>query len=590
MVLLLSMREIPPKINLSKNSLQYLILQLRQKSYYLPIIWNNFFRQRGLHSHLRRRIYEILHYYTVPSASESELLDILNSITDEMFLPTRLWAWIGSWEEPCLALIDCYRNNDLHTIAAAMHSESSQIWCIFDKNEYYNIAHKAIFDDRLDVTLILSRTTTKKGREGFNQGDIIGDRPAHLAARLGRLNHLKFLVNCENIDLMLKNHSGRNPIHILLTKLLRKSTRSDLRLSDVSAIVQDAITAVPALIIDQDRDGWSAADFAVAISDVRLLSIILILSDSSTIFRSTVDKSCYYDKLFSHALLSNNPAVLSVILPYILKYIVVRPDHQISPDSEFIYSSTNINVSFTALTDFIIFAIMHECKRSLHFLLTHGSAVTALRYLGSQGRSPLYEAVKMGSWCSLDVIRILMRYVSADNSPSPLIQVLSHPERDKMDMFLTGIDNVFSLAAYFANIDILRLLLLPEGDKKASWMRSRRGPPSFLFGRNLYRSNPIVAAIMGRYKMRGTAVFNDPLQHGLCTLRYLLVQTPFKDLISLPELIPIKFSSSNITNEPSFRITNALNEACRHADVVIVKELLSLGSDPMFGVESLKTG
>jgi hypothetical protein len=557
-----------------KKTLSELVLILAQRSNYKGIgLLRAYFVQKGLSSHLLKRLYETLHYYVLPNVSEHTILTILNEITAEDFFPTKLWRWINSWELSGSKVFDYYAKCDVSALSLATHDQNSYMWTILDRDNCHNIAHQAVLDDKLEISMLLCGTSTFCGFDGLNQGNIVGDSPAHLAARLFRLEHLKFYVNCDKVELLGKNYEGSNSLHVMFNQLLKSSMKLFRGNADILSIVKDGLARCPLLLKDVDRGGWTVLNFGIAHGVVSILSAMVTETLLSQCFGSLKDSIPSLLSSVKHAILTDRTDLLSILFIMLSRTLISRTEGFERIDYDY-YSGF--------YTDLIIFSIEQHRINALLFFLGQPSMSLCLQSWGTTGASPLFIAVRLSGLNGLDMLRTLLRYVNACDSSIPVnIQDLS-----KGTSFTTwDVDNVFAAASYLGDVDSLRLLLLNAGDIKIGTTYSSRNLSArfvnnsgkFFIGTKLFSSNPIVAAIRGRADFGFQR--SERNERGLAVLRYLLIQTPFSGLINT---VSHRHTVSNCSTPSLTQFTTPLFEACSEGDTQAAEQIIKSGADPLF--------
>ena len=544
----------------------------------------DFFKQKGLHRHLKNRLWRVLHYYVTPNLSGDELRAVLQEITAPQYFPSQLWAWIGTWEEPCAKLTQCVDEKNLSMLGDLLHRSPQHIWCFVDQSQYFNIAHCAVDSDLLEITIYLCRSTSARARTGLNQSNFYDETPAHMAARQLKLTHLRQLINCDWVDLLLIDPLGRTCMHTLLSGVLRPSSRTGKSMLEIISVVSDAFARCHRLAEVRDHSGWTVADYALSLRSVNMLTVAIqpvVAADS--IFNSETGIADFIVVLLKHAILKSDPALLSCLYPHFLKFVLGNnePTRPVSKKK-----STDIKgPSNYSLIDIIDFAVDTMSHRALHFLCSNASTVLALRQLGVLGWTPVPRAViSVGGPFSTDytILKSLLGYFSGEST------WINH--RSDTAQRYQSFDNAFSIASYLGNIDSLRALLISSGAVRVI-PRNRINNSDvmcYYFNRHVYKSNPIVAAILGRNSMASTSQqaifggFNEMKVKYLEMIRYLLVQTPFSDIKNAPQ---------EFENGDGKRFaTSPLAQACQALDVEVVQLLCDNGCDPLREIPDFFTG
>lgn len=584
MVLLLSTRNTSRTRQSNQRPISVLIATLSLKGSHKKCDIDLYFKQKGLDLHLKRRLWEVLHYFVTPNSTEAQLRRILAEITEASFFPSQLWVWIGSWEEPCAKVRQCINERNISLLGELLHHSPQYVWGFVDEKEYYNVAHAAVDADLLDFTVLLCRSTDAGACVGLNQCNFQDETPAHMAARQLKMTHLRQLVNCEWVDLLVLDPIGRTSIHTLLSSLLWPSAWCGKSMMDVISIVRDALARCHRLAACRDHSGWTVADYALRLQSVGMVTVAIqpILSVDSMLSRASELRE-YLTALLKHAILKNNPGLLSCVYPFFVKHIVSgsTAEQSLSKSS----MPRKEDTSIYSLIEIVEFVIFSGRVKSLHFICSDERTAIALRQLTLLGWSPLpYALTPDARSASSDgsMLTNLLRYFPGD------IRYSGHGVTSPgiCGMF----DNMFSIAAYFGDVDALRSLSMSTGSVKLVIRKrfKRNDPFSYHFNRQIYNWNPLVAAVLGR--KGGMRHSRNIVWKAAClaALTYLLEQTQFIDIINVPQRISDGSSSNKISSTGA--VSNALVAACTQQDIEAARVLLSHGADPLYSIPVDETG
>ena len=586
MVLLLSKRNTPNKRFKGRNPYAQLIAALTLKGVPTQYDLTLFFKQKGLHRHLKRRLWDILHYIVTPNLNETELQQLLVEITSHNYFPTQLWSFIGTWDEPRDRLAEYIEQKNMTCLFNCLHDGNRAMWCFVNQKEYYNIAHEAINRDLLDVTILLCRSTDPRGRIGLNQCNFYDETPAHMAARLLKVTHLRQLVNCAWVDLTTTDALGRTCVQTLLNGLLHASSRVGKSMLDVVSILSDALARCHRLSGHRDHSGWSIADYAMCLGNIGMISVAIKPAISpDSVFKSHTDFLSYLTALLKHAILYNDPGRISCIYPYFLKHVIGIDSTETIDLVEKDGSGVSDKLNIYSIIDVFNFIVDHKTLKSLVYMCSLKETALILRRLGCLGWAPLSRAVLSAgpTTCLGDYfITTLLNYCpngSYATSGSNIVEA---------HVLYNAFDNVFSLASYFGNVETVRSLLLHSGSVRVVKKRKTlNGSPCYFFDRYIFSSNPLVSAVKGRNSLgrRNGALNSEKVAREpfLDVIKYLLIQTPFSELKNMPE----KFGC--FEDIPS-TITNPLAEACKERDLRCIQLFCSLGCDPLHCIPALDTG
>lgn len=553
MVLLYSERNAPKARQTNRRLANQLVATLPRMASHKRCDLDLYFKQRGLHKHLKRRLWNVLHYYVTPNSTDSEIRSILAEISDAHFYPAQLWAWIGTWEEPCAKIAKLVESRSIVQLGDHLRTAPQYVWGFIEHQKYFNIAHASVAADMLDVTMLLCRSTDPRARVGLNQSNFYDETPAHMAAGLLKTTHLRQLVNCEWVDLLVPDGLGRSPIHTLLSVLLRPSARIGKSMVEITAIVSDALSRCHMLAALRDHSGWTLADYALSLGGAGLLAVAVqpVLSVDS-VFSSRTELNLFCVTLLKHAILKDDPGLVTYTQSLFQRFVVGGGG-----------SAQGGDASIYALIDIVQFAVQSGRTKALHCICSDKETSLHLRQLGLLGWTPVPAALSpQGS--TPGVLTALMRYFPGDNG-------WGNYHSSKPPIGAQSVDNMFSMAAFFGDVDAMRALLMAAGPAKIVLRRQAADDsPSYYFNRHVYRWSPIVAAVLGR-SCDGEAAMR--------ALLYVLQLTPFADLINAPQAL-----SPGDGELGESCVTNALAEACRRMDLPVVRELCIHGADPLFSI------
>eukprot|EP01041_Mallomonas_annulata_P008452 gene8452-17424_t len=521
-------------------------------------------------SHQHSRLVYVLHNIVVPNFSEKQLRNELESL--QGFIDRRLvWSWISKHEDIWMKIQNYIEAKNYEDIFMDINTYKDYFWTLIE-NEYENIAHFAIQEDVLQLTILICANNTLNTCDQLNQGNRMEDTPLHVAATSLKLRHLHHLIQAPAIQLSKTNRQGCTALHSLLIEVTMRRGQHTCCTQDLVPIILSMLKRSPELCTIEDNTDRTPLDIALATHDVSLVHTIM----SVFVKLPRIDLMRYT----TIAVCTNVPGVVDALCrPFITS------DNMLS-----LSASDHAN---TLLTDILSIAICTMKRRSLHTLLSIKAFSVLINSSNSMGLTPLQVAFSQATVTSTNtisrvcfqgldesIIRTLLHYKahpmlpyhqcvnngtnSNDNTTGFSVTADGDGEVDGDGdgaMLCVPWDNAVAEAVSIGRVDILDLLLsyLPPSRCYIPSLHSSQlnnnntsscSSCCYYFGQRKYHYSPIISAVS----------CNDAI-----SLRKLLESMHFNDIINLQDATG----------------HSAISMACSRGNVSILRILLGAGADVM---------
>lgn len=256
----------------SISSLEDLIRQL-QCQYFSnaikPALYRSIFSNWARQTSLLQKVLNFIHYIEIPNNNAVSIELVLQYFIVKDRPISEIWLWISDREKMLSShteLIQKVRTGQL----SMPISNFPYIW-ILDHN-YENIAHEAVRQNNLNLLRSLAFI---RDAYQINQRNKEMNSPCHLAVLHENFDLLSILINSPNVDLAIGDINLRTPLHLLLYMNLQYTKkRNQISEKHVSSIVCHMLSQNSALFFLTDAQGYNPIDYALLLGSIAIVSSI----------------------------------------------------------------------------------------------------------------------------------------------------------------------------------------------------------------------------------------------------------------------------------------------------------------------------